>query len=93
MQNNEKQASVPYFIHEGDMARMDMAMERMKKALATVCITLVIVVLLFVAGYTVNNLKWMEYTERMQQNQGVEDVVDAEKTSGIYQHGDQADHL
>lgn len=62
MQENEKQASVPYFIHEGDMARMDMAMDRMvtamdkmKYALRTVCLTLVLVVLLFVVAYSRNN--------------------------------------
>ena len=27
----EKQASVPYFIHEGDMTRMDMAMDKLKE--------------------------------------------------------------
>ena len=88
MQENEKQASVPYFIHEGDMARMDMAMDRMvtamdkmKYALRTVCLTLVLVVLLFVVAYTINNNNWRKYVERMQT-----EVTDA----GIHQQPDQS---
>ena len=27
----EKQATVPYFVHEGDMARMENAMNKMEK--------------------------------------------------------------
>lgn len=85
MDDNEKQATVPYFIHEGDMARMDMAMERMKKALTTVCITLIAVVVLFVDGYTINNNNWMKYVERMQTQ--TEEKTDAEaKTSGVRQY-------
>ena len=81
MQENEKQASVPYFIHEGDMARMDMAMDKMKYALRTVCLTLVLVVLLFVVAYTINNNNWLKYVERMQT-----EVTDA----GIHQQPDQS---
>lgn len=84
MQSDEKQAAVPYFIHEGDMTRMDMAMEKlqqtskdalekmqentkqMKSALLIVCVTLIVAVTIFVAGYSWNNNRWMEYTKALQ---------------------------
>lgn len=77
MQSDEKQAAVPYFIHEGDMTRMDMAMEKlqqtskdamakMRSALLIVCVTLIVAVAIFVAGYSWNNNRWMEYTKALQ---------------------------
>lgn len=69
----ERQAAVPYFIHEGDMTRMDMAMDKlltanrhMKEVVRLVCFTLIAVVLLFVIGYTINNCNWIKYAETLQ---------------------------
>lgn len=76
MQEQEKQAVVPYFVHEGDMVKMGMA-------LRTVCITLVLVVILFVTGYTINNNNWLRYVEKLQTSQT--EVADA----GIHQQSDQ----
>lgn len=89
----EKQASVPYFIHEGDMTRMDMAMDKLKKstsealshmriALIAVCITLVISVLIFSITYTVNNNHWLQYVNELTH---VEELTDAEETSELRQ--------
>ena len=80
----EKQASVPYFIHEGDMTRMDIAMDKLQKtcaeamqraetankhmrdAVRIVCVTLILVVVAFVIGYTINNNNWIRYAETLQ---------------------------
>jgi len=81
----ENQAVVPYFIHEGMMTRMQMAMEnvehggkRMLIALWSVCITLLLAVIIFVAGYTINNQNWMKYTEQLCTSQAEDTVNEAE---------------
>ena len=98
----EKQAAVPYFIHEGDMTRMDMAMDKllesnknmleankhMRDALRLVCITLIAVVVIFVIGfvigYTVNNNNWIRYAETLQ----TEDANHGEQQAGVYEFTD-----
>lgn len=59
-------ASVPYFVHEGMIDKMERANRRMQQALFTVCLTLVIAVAIFVAGYTINNNRWIEYAQALQ---------------------------
>lgn len=85
----EKQASVPYFIHEGMMTRMQIAMEkvensnkRMLTALWSVCITLILVVVIFVVAYTENNKNWMKFTNYIQTTQ-TEDTVHASETPAV----------
>lgn len=48
-----EQASVPYFIHEGQMARMERIVKR-----------LIILLVAAIALFIVNNVIWMKYTER-----------------------------
>lgn len=104
MDEKEKQASVPYFIHEGVMTRMERVIETMKEsgadsmgkmkeavqemsennkrmlsALRTVCIALVLAVIVFVIGYTINNNSWIRYVEGLHT-----EVTDA----GVYEQPD-----
>lgn len=74
--DEEKQASVPYFVHEGIMDKMERMNVRMHSALRIVCLTLIVVTLLFVAGYTVNNRNWMRYAEHLEERSRPE-VTDA----------------
>ena len=53
MEENEKQACVPYFIHEGQMARM----ERIIRILAALLVA-------SIALFIVNNVVWMRYADR-----------------------------
>lgn len=79
-EKQEKQATVPYFIHEGDMARMETAMEKLKKALIAVCVTLAFVVTVFAVTFTVNNSNWIKYAETLKQ---------METDNGIHEQPDQ----
>lgn len=88
LNEQERQAAVPYFIHEGDMTRMDMAMDKlltankhMRDAVRLVCITLIAVVLLFVVGYTINNCNWIKYAETLQ----TEDAGHGDQQTGIHE--------
>lgn len=80
MSEQEKQASVPYFIHEGDMTRMETSVRSMRKALVTVCVTLVLVVIAFVAAYTINNNRWIDFTEKLTHAE--------EPANGVYEQLD-----
>ena len=74
MQNKEQeQASVPYFIHEGQMARM----ERIIRILA-------VLLILTVGLFIVNNVVWMRYTDAQVQQARTEVSND-----GVHQQPDQ----
>lgn len=93
----EKSATVDYFVVEGMMERMDIAMERLQESTAdsmaklqestadsmakmdksnkhmhdslrNVCITLIIIAVLFVVGYTINNMNWLHYVETLKNS-------------------------
>lgn len=69
----EKRASVPYFIHEGAMARM----ERIIRILAMLLVAALII-------FVINNVVWMKYVEKQTAQTVVEEVADA----GLYQQSD-----
>jgi len=84
----EKQATVPYFVHEGDMARMENAMNKMenvtnmmRRALIAVCITLAFVVATFAIAFTINNSNWIRYAETLMQ--GEEDGIHQQPNPGV----------
>lgn len=78
MQNKEQeQASVPYFIHEGQMARM----ERIVRILSIILAALMAVT---IALFIVNNVIWMRYTDAQVQQARTEVSND-----GVHQQPDQ----
>lgn len=79
MSENEKQASVPFFVHEATMNKMDVNNKRMLVALITVCITLIITVCCFLTAYRSMNNSWMTFVEKQQ-----EVTADA----GVYEQSD-----
>jgi len=76
MEEKEKQASVPYFIHEGAMARM----ERIIKILTR---TIVAVLLVAVILFIINNVIWMRYTDKLRQ-----ETQNIEVSDGVQQQPD-----
>ena len=76
MQENEKQASVPYFIHEGVMARME-------RIYRVTVIALVIALALSVASLVINDTLWRRYCSTLEQHY-------AEVQDGVYQQSDPA---
>lgn len=78
MADQEKQASVPYFVHEGQMARM----ERIIRILSMV---FVIALLIVMAAFVINDNNWRKYchdvgAQRLNEvsNVGVYQQPDAE---------------
>lgn len=78
---DEKQACVPFFIHENSMMHYNSANKRMLIALITVCITFITTIIIFVFGYTVRERNWLDTLTRMGVGQ-------TEVANGVYQQPD-----
>ena len=63
---DQKQACVPYFVHEGIMLHYSRANKRMLIALAVVCITFIITIVVFVTGYTQREKNWLDTLQRVE---------------------------
>ena len=74
----EKQACVPYFVHEGIMAHYSRANRRMLIALIVVCATLAVVIGIFVYGNTVREKQLIDMV-----NQRITEVE-----NGVHQQPD-----
>ncbi len=70
------QACVPFFLHENAMMHYNRANKRMLIALITICVTLSIVIGIFVYGNTVREKQLIDMV-----NQRVTGVEDAEATT------------
>ena len=67
----EKQACVPFFLHENTMMHYNRANKRMLIALITICVTLSIVIGIFVYGNTVREKQLIDMV-----NQKIAEVAD-----------------
>lgn len=57
---DEKQACVPFFLHENAMMHYNATNRRMFLALIAVCLTFIITVIIFVTGYTAREKAWID---------------------------------
>jgi len=69
---DDRQACVPYFVHEGIMAHYSRANKRMLTALIVVCATLAVIIGIFVYGNTVRE---KQLIDMVQQKTGVTDGI------------------
>ena len=75
---DEKQACVPFFAHENVLMHYNRANKRMLIALITICITLSIVIGIFVYGNTIREKQLIDMIDKR-----ISEVED-----GIHQHQD-----
>lgn len=75
-QCDSKQACVPFFLHENAMMHYNRANKRMLVALITICVTLAVVIAIFVHGNTVREKQLIEMV-----NQRITEVAD----EGVHQ--------
>ena len=66
----QKQACVPYFVHEGIMTHYSRANKRMLIALAVVCMTFIVTICVFVTGYTQREKNWLDTLQRVGVTDG-----------------------
>ena len=67
----EKMACVPFFLHENAMMHYNRANKRMLVALVTVCVTLAVIIGIFVHGNTVREKQLIDMI-----NQRITEVTD-----------------
>lgn len=60
-------ACIPFFAHENTMMHYNQANKRMLIALLAVCITFILTIVIFVAGYTVREKNWLDTLTRLQE--------------------------
>ena len=78
----EKQLTcIPFFVAENQVMHMDKTNKRMLLALLAVCITFILTIIIFVAGYTVRERNWLDTISRLTP---VTEVAD----DGVHQQPD-----
>lgn len=83
MEQQDKQACIPFFAHENTMMHYNHANKRMLIALLAVCITFILTIVIFVVGYTIREKNWLDTLTRLQ----VTEVQD-----GLHEQPDQVPH-
>ena len=78
---DEKQACVPFFVHENTMMHYNTANRRMLIALLCVCATFVLTIVIFVFGYTVRERNWLDTLTRITPAQEVQNGVQQQPDS------------
>ena len=78
---DNRQACVPFFVHENAMMHCNNANKRMLISLIAVCITFVLTIVIFVFGYTVREKNWLDTLANMRD-------TTAEVDDGVHQQPD-----
>ena len=73
------QTCIPFFVAENQVMHMDRTNRRLLIALLAVCITFILTIVIFVAGYTVREKNWLDTLSRL--NPDVTEVAD----DGVYE--------
>lgn len=67
--SEKKTATIDFFVHENDMMQKDIDNERMhethKKTVRDICLTFILIIVVFVAAYTVRTSVWLNTVNRM----------------------------
>ena len=71
----KSQACIPFFVAENQVMHMDATNKRMLIALLAVCITFILTIVVFVAGYTVREKNWLDTITRLTPVTEVQDGI------------------
>ena len=67
----DRQACVPFFVHENTMMHYNYANRRMLIALVCVCLTFILTIVIFVCGYTQREKNWLDTLQRVGVADGI----------------------
>ena len=67
----DKGACVPFFAHENVLMHYNRANRRMLIALAVVCVTFIVTIIVFVTGYTQREKNWLDTLQRVGVTDGI----------------------
>ena len=73
---DSKVACVPFFAHENVLMHYNRANRRMLIALAVVCLTFVVTIIVFVTGYTAREKNWLDTLQRVEVTDGIHQQPD-----------------
>lgn len=93
MSENEKPKTIDYFVHEGVMTQMSMAMDRVQKAMdnmktlfiVTVC-ALAFALAVCAAALVVNDTLWREHCATLDAR--YQTVIEEVQNAGVYEQPD-----
>ena len=71
----KSQTCIPFFVAENQVMHMDATNKRMLIALLAVCITFILTIVVFVAGYTVREKNWLDTITRLTPVTEVQDGI------------------
>ena len=71
----KNQTCIPFFVAENQVMHMDATNKRMLIALLAVCITFILTIVVFVAGYTVREKNWLDTITRLTPVTEVQDGI------------------
>lgn len=74
----DKQACISYFAHENAMMHKDMDNERAHRTTLFVCVAFVLIVIIFVAAYTIRTSIWLDTVKQLNA-----DIVELAGAKGI----------
>lgn len=89
---SQGRVQVDFFTHENDMMMKDADNERLHKTIREICITFIVIIVIFVTAYTIRTSVWLETINRM--NTAVLEMAmlhhsgDTEVANGIYEQSD-----
>ena len=63
--DGERRSTVDFFVHESDMMQKDVDNERLHKTIREICITFILIIIVFVASYTIRTSVWLNTIDRM----------------------------
>ena len=98
--NQDEQPVVSYFVHEADMMHKDADNERLsnahKSVTRTICMTFIVLILIFVIGYTVRTAMWQNTVLELkdaivQSNERVVELARLYRESVEVDHAKEAD--
>lgn len=77
---NEEPKTIPFFVAESTSMHLSRANKRMLLALIVVCVTFILTIIVFVAGYTVREQNWLNTLLTLNDNTPVSEVL-----NGVHQ--------
>lgn len=63
----QKRATIDFFVHENDMMQKDLDNERLHKTIHALCVTFIAIIVIFVATYTIRTSIWLKTFSRMNE--------------------------
>lgn len=72
---NDEPKMIPFFVAESTSMHLSKANKRLLLALIIVCITFIVTIVVFVAGYTIREKNWLDTLFALNNNTPISEVL------------------